>query len=263
MIFDWFENSRRMLKERKSTTDDEWDRRRIWKQEICMLRYLRFNLGKSKDECVKEWKGLKGGTAELYANEPLELDGYLLAQWKKANELGALERLPNIPITEGEVDYLNSLPAPLWVRRYWARLLLYVKSKILSREPPEHDPYVCAYFMRNIGATSRPRDVEATVRRWSLRCGIPFPEKVLHKNNYVSSVYDPRWLGGGKTVIVLRLGEFGPLDGLLDKKTFRCQRCGRKIELTRTNQVCLCPACREHQRRQDKTLSARKNKRVD
>lgn len=263
MIFDWFENSRRMLKERKPTTDDEWDRRRVWRQEICMLRYLRFNLGKSKAECESAWFGLKGGTRETFDYDPLLPPSKFEQQWRKAEEQGKLEEEKPAIITDGELDYLNSLQAPYPVRKYWLRILIYTKFCLTNSKLPVHDNHVNAYFMRESGIESRPENAAKTIRGWSFRCGIPFPETVLQQGMSVSSIYVPNWIGSGTPVAECRPGDVSTVEKLLSRWTFTCPECGAIMERTRANQSPLCVFCRGRHLRTKRAASYRNSKKVD
>jgi len=249
MIFDWEANSMKVLAEGRLSASDDWEARRAFAQELALLRHLIFSKGMGKAEARSVWDGLSGGTAESLAFDPPARDRAFEAEWEAASGAGPNEPLPTVAVTRQEAEYLNSLQAPLDVRRYWIRLLAYVKTKRAMGRTPKDDPRVDSWLMRSAGMPGRRDDEVRRARMWSLRCGVPFPQRVVPYAGGAVNAYFPGWLGGDPAWEG-RLGEFDGLDELLDPGSFLCPRCGTRFERAPRAKTDLCPDCAAEARRE-------------
>ena len=269
MIFDWIANSERILKEGKITDDTESDGVRSWTQETRLLQYLIFDKDLGRDECYEIWKNISGGTYDLLRypvdGDKESQDPRFIEQWKKAFEFGPLRPLPPAPIYREEVDFLNGLEAPLSVRKFWVRLLVYVKTKRALREIPVKKHIVDAALARSAGVPARSDDAARLIQRWSLKCGIPFPVTVVGRGKWTAPAYDPKWVGGTEIVGRFILGEFDGIDDLLVDATFTCPSCGSLFERAPRAKTDLCPDCQKEKDLSDqrayrkRTYKSRKN----
>lgn len=249
MIYDWIANSERILREGKITDDTGSDGVRIWSQETRLLQYLMFSKGFTRGESYEIWKNISGGTHDLLSypvdgGEDSE-DPRFAEQWYKAIEFGPLRPLPFVPVYREEVDFLNGLAAPLPVRRFWARLLVYVKTKRELREIPVKKSLIDASIARSAGVSARSDDAARLIRRWSLKCGIPFPVVVVGRGRWTAPSYSPKWIGGTEVVGNFILGKFDGIDDLLEEATFVCPSCGSLFERAPRAKTDLCPECQK------------------
>lgn len=249
MIYDWIDNSERILREGKITDDTEGDGVRIWSQETRLLQHLMFGKGLSREECYKIWKNISGGTHELLSGSFDESgeseDPRFVEQWYKAIEFGPLHPLPMVPLYREEVDFLNRLAAPLPVRKFWARLLVYVKTKRELREIPAKKILIDASIARSAGISSRSDDAARMIRKWSLKCGVPFPVVVVGRGRWTAPTYSPKWIGGTEVVGNFILGKYDGIDDLLEEATFVCPACGSLFERAPRAKTDLCPDCQK------------------
>lgn len=249
MIFDWTANSERMLAKGSLTLADPWDRRHRWAQQIAFLRHLRFALGKDEEEARAAWDSLKGGSADLWGADRDEAGRDFAEQWRKAGERGPILPPPDVHVTDREAAYLNSLEAPLPVRRYWLRLLVYIKDRRARGKRPKYSPSVDSWMIADAGLPGRPRNAARTVAKWSLRCGIPFPVAPSKGKGEPAVVYVPAWIGEGEPAASARMGSFAEADALLREKAFECPECGRGFERSPKAKTELCPVCAAKRRR--------------
>lgn len=243
MVFDWIANCRRIMSEGTLALGDKWERRMAWAQEVNFVRYLVYGEpGMGRDEAFAAWSSVRGGTAERLAYDPDALRLAFDGQLSKAKALGPLSPLPVVSVTDAEVAYVDGLSAPLEVKGYWLRLLVYLKTKRALGERTTSDRAAESYFMADAGIAGRPCDALATVARWSLRCGTPFRMSV---SSGTPRYQMPGWAGRGSPVVECDLSDAGAPARLLGPKPFVCPECGARFSASGRRKTELCGACYE------------------
>mgnify|MGYP003301079654 CR=1 FL=1 len=254
MIFDWIDNGIKINESKALSEKDGWDRKRKWTQEVNYVRYLKWEEEYSDEQCLESLSLLSNGTAAVYAYDPDEVLRRLNLIMAKAKRLGRLPRIPNVLICEDEVAYLDSLNAPLEIKRFWMGLLVYVKTKRVMYERATYDKGILRELMARAGLKGRYTDLSDRIERWSRRCGVPFPLSVSVKTPFYSV---PRWLGQGEFVAECGLDDYCEAMALLDRKDFTCPECGRRFARPKCAKAFICPVCAEKK----KVLDARERKR--
>ena len=261
MIFDWIENSKRIVDTGSVTLGDEWDRKRVWKQETCLLRYLIFALAKGRDDCRSVWESLKGGTFLDGSLDEYSTEKAFSDQIAAALRLGPLEEAPKVWITDSELSYINSLQAPYEVKKYWARLLVYIKSERSANRLPRKTHTIEAHMRRDAGFFMEGGQSARRERGWSLKCGVPFPVGAFINGKTAFGYYrSAAWMYKGRPAAQVSMGDFRALDALIDRKSFTCPSCGSRFARSDKAMTDLCPVCWAKKNREDKRLYMARNK---
>jgi len=132
MIVDWARNCETIWNTKRLSTDTPEDIRQLFKQELIYLRYLVDVRKYTKEECRSEWEQLANGSASMCLADPEDLSRGFAHTWSKAASFNIdpyhYDRpLQPIQIFQSEINFINSLPVPLWARQYWCALLVYYK----------------------------------------------------------------------------------------------------------------------------------------
>ena len=250
MIFDWIENGEEIHRTGVIPCRDEWERKRVWTQEVNYARYLLYSLGESIGACPARLADLLGGTAEALAYDPDEMLGRLREIALTAKRLGPLEPLPRISVTRGEIRYLDSLSAPADVKRYWLGLLVYIKTKRAGIEKATLDKSVELWLLGKAHVRGRPDYARRRIMEWSLACGSPFRLSVSAKEPFYLV---PSWCDFGRRsaepLVSLKMGEqIESAMRLLDERSFVCPECGARFRRAPRAKTMLCGACSERKK---------------
>lgn len=245
MIFDWQDNSNKVLETHRLSEGDDWEARRKWTQECALLRHVRHGLGWDEDKARSFWEGISNGLKVAMSYDPAEVDRVWDGLWEASGRLGPLKPLSKGWVTEGDLAFLDSLEAPLWVRRYWLALLIWIRSAKATHGMAEYDGHVNAWLLRQVREVPSMGNAKKTLGRWSVACGRPFPLTTARAGKGAKVVYvlDGRF-GGGSVI-----GEFSPSEcasafSLLERKTFVCRVCGARFDSSRFGKMKLCDSCR-------------------
>ena len=140
MIVDWAKHCENIFTTKMLAREDPSDNKSYHKQEIIYLKFLRDVGGYSDSQCFQEWKALKNGTAAEAGGSD---DATLKYTYDRIRDQSVFmykqveykKRLAPVHIYQKEVDFLNGIDAPVWIRQYWLVLLVYYKfvSQLYSR----------------------------------------------------------------------------------------------------------------------------------
>jgi hypothetical protein len=243
MIFDWIKNSEAVIRDRRLSDSDDWEARRRWMQECAAIRHARHSLGWDEGECRRFWGGISNGLAATFSYDESELDRTWEELWEAAGRLGPLKPLPEIAVTDGDLAFLNSLEAPLWVRRYWLCLLVWIRTERALRGAAEYDGYVNAWLIRKAAPGKSVGNAEKSISRWSQRCGRPFPLKAMPSGKGIKAVYALGEKSGGGVAARVSMDGLEDALSLLSGEAFVCKRCGERFDSDRLRRSGLCERC--------------------
>lgn len=250
MIFDWLENSRKVMKENALTVRDEWDEKTKYQQETAYVRYLMFHLRMAEGDIRGKWEALVNGSWVSIALDSYGKEKTYRDQICAAKRLGPLPVLPQVWITQGEIDYLNGLQAPCDVKRCWVRLLVYVKTLLSQGKRAVKKEDVDKWTKESAGMDDGNNHAVRRERYWSLRNGIPFHVKTYFGKDSAFSYYPHMpWMDKGDVICQVSLGDLKGIDALIDRKSFTCELCGRRFERSPRARSGLCDVCRSKIRR--------------
>ena len=264
MIVDWFENCQKIYKTGTLTTEDPSDRKIVHRQEIVYLVFLRTVLHKSEEECYNMWRAIRNGTASIYARDEEQLRNrfclaYNKSQQKKYADIKLDAPLVPVVIYKEEVDFLDDLDAPRWVKQYWAALLLYYKFAGQTTGRVQKSSALNAWCIRHVDYKKKNYGgkCQDIIAKYKMQAGrqiiLDFPARMTESY----PCYRPAFIKyRGTPVLVCRnVGEVDRLMNMIPDSTRACLRCGTRFSVTARTQRSLCSACYKLQRLRDKALS--------
>lgn len=264
MIVDWAKNCERIFKTKKLTMDDAADRLYKYKQEFVYLQYLAQVKLYDEQEVYDEWKRISNRNAPSAIGEFNEAESmadfqkiYGKAKKYTFTRINFKEHLKPIKIYRGEVDFLNKLDVPLWVKQYWACLLFYYKFESQNTKRVQKSRCLNTWCMRQVTGVndirygSHCQDRIAQCRMRMREKGTePFTDYLkLRLDHYPT--YKPNFLQSSgevayETDSVNTVDEFIKLIG---PNMSICTECGKEFEKSSKTKRTVCDECYKKYRR--------------
>jgi len=257
MIVDWARHCENVFTTKSLAREDPSDNKSYHKQEIIYLKFLR-EVGKySDDQCFGEWKKLTNGTAaESAGSNDLTLKliyGKIREQsFSMYQQIDCQKRLSPVCIYQKELDFLNGIDAPVWVRQYWLVLLVYYKFVSQSYSRVFKSPTLNSWSIRQ---------TEYKDKRFGSKCQDKISEYQLKLGRDIMIVsppmkgekhpsYVPEFLetSGAVAKMVVSLEDVGEVIGLILPTVGICEECGRHFEKTAKTKRKLCDICYRQKR---------------
>ena len=251
MILDWAEACDEIFNTHRLLRSDPSDNKSYYKQEIIYLRYLRDVKGYTADECYMNWLALENGTASAQIADASTLrflfhrafgQSYVLYR-----TLDCQHRLAPVTIYQSEIDFLNQLDMPLWVKQYWMALLVYFKFGSQISATVAKTPTLNAWCIRQTAYKdkrygSKCQD-KITKYQQSLSNVVIKVAPPISDEKYVS--YEPTFLTkDGQPVIVLAsLRSIQAAISLVKPSYCTCEKCGRQFEKSAKQKRTMCDTC--------------------
>ena len=221
------------------------------------LRYLHTVRGMSQAECYDMWVALSNGTASMFQDDVETQKATFTLLWHQAwttyVNVNCAKRLRSVQIFTSELGYLNALPAPRWVRQYWAALLFYYKfaSQVNPRVPKSST--VINWCLRQTERRSVVYGGDNHCQDQIWRYSRVLPTRVIIDSpgtkDLPVTTYKPAFLAEGGQVCYEAgsLSEIAGLMSLIAQPSGICQQCGATFPVTPKTKRVLCPECyRQH-----------------
>lgn len=119
-IFDWEENSQRMLLEKRCTT-----KRHQYMELVALIRYL-IDAGENQENIKLQILSIDSTYLNPHKHDYLELENIFSRLWKKAKEQEHFHFSP-IVIYESEIQFINNMEVLRWVKEYILTMLCVYK----------------------------------------------------------------------------------------------------------------------------------------
>lgn len=257
MIFDWLENGKKVLESSKFTVNDTWDKRSLELQERYFLQYIYEELGGSKQECYKIWKSIKGGIAEAFSYDEDHCYIEFKRLYAKMLTMHHNNRLRDLnyqfAISNGEIEYLNSLDAPQWVRQYWLGILIWFKYSMIHTGRSYSHPQIEGWIFKQIDPNHKFKHKKEEIRKWNRHCGMVINRKVVGNHSYVTI----KWADGIITVddpavIIQFPSDITKCLDLIKPEGRICPVCGKQYIFSSKTQRNMCEDCYKVYRRAQK-----------
>lgn len=248
MIFDWTYNCMKIQETHALTLNTSYDRKSFRGQEVFYIRYL-LGLGWGREEIETEWKGLSGGTSEMFSYDEDQLDiefGVLYKKAGKSRKEGRLKLARNLGgtyVTLGEIGYLSRLDAPLWAKRYWLGVLLWFRA---------NSPYYSVLRLNRLLQGDIFRTANPGKEFWhfhdaldelGVKCGRPV--RMATRAGLPAHVILP-WMerepDKSDRIIVCCQEDFVRAAALLSNIRV-CSECGKEYEAPDSSKRTLCDSC--------------------
>lgn len=255
MIFNWSENCKTVLAKKQYTDNDAYDHKTIHKQESFLIKYL-FCAGKNYQQVYNIWLTIKGGTADLFRHDEEQCKSefqFLVNSARKIPEKSFTLGKPTIRVYQSEINHLNKLDAPLWVRKYWLGFLLWYKYVSLQYNVVSSSVSVEGWIFRQIDSEHEFRYKHAEINKWSRKNNNPFKKNVGQGGTYVSV----DWVGPTENIdrvigIYHDPSEFIKFFQFLKEGTHICPICGSEFDFNSKTKREICQKCWEQKERDRK-----------
>lgn len=269
MIVDWKLNCEHINRTKTLTDQDPSDAKYKYKQELIYLKYL-MNIKKmDKQKCYREWLKITNGTASIFRTDKLGCNAQFNKMYQKANnysytKLNYAKRLEPIHIYKQEIDFLNNLDAPLWVRQYWACLLFYYKFESQNTQRVQKSTTLNTWCIKH---------TDIKTKRYGSKCQdiiAQYKNKLNIKviNDYIKigrdhySSYKPDFIQTDGEVIYTAktINEIDKFLKLIKPSMNICTKCGKEFIKTPRTQRTICEECYYKHRREIKNNCDRKRR---
>lgn len=154
MIVDWFRNCKKIEETHLLSDEDPSDNKIRFRQEIVYVNYLLHVKNFTEQEAFDDWCAIQNGVASLFKDDKEQLNIEFRrilnkGQKNKYTKLNYKAELKPITIYQQEVDFLNSLNVPVWIKQYWGCLLFYYKFERQNVKRVEKSPTLNAWCIRH------------------------------------------------------------------------------------------------------------------
>lgn len=266
MIVDWARNGEQIYQTKRLTLEDFADRKTTFRQEIMYIKYLQEALGFNKEQCQQEWKQIINGSAADKINDPDECKIFFNFLWGRAtspqyNKFQCAKKLDPITIYQEELDFLNALQTPLWVKQYWCAMLIYYKFQ--KQNLPANTVFIQRNWLASLWALSltdskekRYSNLQDTIAQWQLRQGVPVMKYLV---NGTLNLYHPEFIcDQGHVCIQIDNIEQSAIVLTYLVNQIRCSNCGEWFTRSEHCQRTLCLKCYTDMRKQRDAQNKRK-----
>ena len=253
MILDWAELCSRIYETRALLRDDPSDNKQYRKQEAVFIRYLHLVHGLSPEDCYATWASLANGTAATFANDPNAQRLTFTAIWYQAFTTYAgvdcVHHLKPIAIFTSELEYLNSLPVPRWIRQYWGALLFYYKFAVQVNTRVPKTSTVINWCLRQTERRSAVYGGDHHCQEQIWKSAHTLPDRVILDSpgtkDLPVATYKPAFLAetGSVCYRANSLTEVGGFLSLITAPSRTCTCCGAAFEVNSKTKRQLCPTC--------------------
>lgn len=239
------------------------------RQEILYLVYLRNVLKYNKEQIFDEWLSIKNGTASFFISDKEQLTiefSHLFAKSEKPIYNNHLLSTPLEPIKifKSEINFLNSLDTPLWVKEYWFCLLFYYKFEVQNQKRVQLSTSLnnwCIKQCRSIKAKyyhNAPEEIVKSKKRLEKN----IIDYHLKQSEEKYNSYTPSFLASDGEIkkIYYCLDDIKKAIKLVKDIKIKCSKCGKSFVKTSKTKTTLCPQCYIDHRRESKRKSYEKCK---
>lgn len=258
-------NCQRMI-EFNSFQTDYWHN-----DELCwLIKYLKDNHF-PKDKIYSIWKEFRKIDKPEFDDKMLEdnFDSF----YNSAMRVSISKTYPQIIIYQEEIDYINSLAAPLWIRQFVYLMMLHIK--VTGDEIYDFLPFVDYYkflSIKNNHSTILKRQLSKTLKKFGILKDIEIVEEydelpVCDEKGLQIGVENNVTIINKRLQIRLLVGTcnnvFVKYENILDailnigiiNSNYKCPVCGNQYEYTERMQRNICEECYRKQRQKRKNFA--------
>ncbi len=258
MILDWNAQCYKIHTTRKLDRSDPSDNKSIFSQETHYIKFLLMREIPYRD-IYYHWTRIKNGMAAAFKDDP-ELQvatfGRIYKAAENISEKSFKHHYATIRIYKSEVDFLNSIKAPIWVKQYWMAMLVYWKFASQHTKNVVVDSTLCNWAMRHTQVKDTRyglyQDKIAQYNR--LESGYVINTGIIKRKN--CRVYWFDWVGDRSDeefVEIKNLDNCKKALKLISANVQICSLCGKQFKASSRQRTTLCPECYKKERRKYKT----------
>ena len=262
MIVDWYDNCVKIHKKHRLSDADQSDRKYSVKQEVVYLIFLRSVLKLDKDQCYSCWCKITNGTASVYCADLEEQQAVFDRLWIKSQkhkyvDVSVTNRLKPVHIYKSEVDYINALNAPIWVKQYWLCLLLYYKFAVQISPIVQKTQTLNSWCIRQVDYKKKNYGgkCQDLIADWMRRNNKPVFETYASKTSKDRNpLYKPLFLneGGDVAITCNKISGVKRVTKLACDFVAKCPVCGCSFVVNPKTKRVLCANCYNAERKRKK-----------
>ena len=172
-------------------------------------------------------------------------------------------KLQPVIFYQEELDYLNGLEAPMWVKQYWCAMLIYYKFQ--KQNLPDEYPFVQRTWLVSLWALSltnskekRYSNLQDVIAQWQMRQNVPVMQYDIRDT---INLYRPAFICNDGTIIaqIDDINEVQSIMGLILDQIC-CIDCGTWFARNFHCRRKLCSACYAKRIKQKDVLRKRRHK---
>ena len=254
MILDWNTQCKKIHKLKKLSRDDPSDNKRVFSQEAHYVKYLMIE-GCNQLQIYDHWRKLKNGTASVFKDDP-DLQVSMFAKiFKSGKEISAKvfeQHYEPIKIYKTEIQYLNSVKAPVWVKQYWLSMLIYWKFASQHAKTILINTTLCNWAMKHADIKNQRygRHQDEIAQYNKLENGYVLSTGIAKKQNGRNFWFD--WIkpdNEGEFIEVESLDKIKKPLKLITGNYKICPKCGKRFAFGGKSKTELCPVCYAEERK--------------
>lgn len=259
MILDWAKQCKKIHETKVLSTEDPADNKKRFMQEIVYLCYLKNVLGKTESECFALWKEIQNGVAKIFSDDEEQLMIEFNSLYKKTEEpkyknINCAKELKPIKIYRPEIEFLNSLNAPVWVKQYWLCLLTYYKFDVQIHRRVQKTKTLNAWAIRQTSFKSKNYggDCQDTIAQYKLQNNtVKIIDDIQRGISEAYPVYKPDFIHY-KGKVMYTCDDINDIQNILPliKNNVRyCEKCGREFVVSTKTKRKICEKCYKNYRK--------------
>lgn len=261
MIIDWINTCDIIYKTNHILETDQSERKIKLRQEIVYIRYLREYKHLNKMGSFNKWKILHGGIADLIGEDENELEYRFDLLWtsslnQKYNTKEYNTEIKPITIYQSEVDFLNNLDAPLWIKQYWGALLFYYKFESQKTSVVYKNSTINAWCIRHTCFKSKNYggNCQDIIAKYKKQNSVD-----IIKDYIVASTpaYKPMFAVNDGEVFgkYVNIDEIDQFINSIQQGFKKCELCGSSFKISSKTKRKICDLCYIKKRREQSRVS--------
>jgi len=258
MILDWSRHCYKIHEKKKLSRDDPSDNKSIFSQEAHYIKFLSLK-GLTYADIYFHWAKIKNGTASAFKGDPELMVTTFTKIYKSSLNVSDKvfsQHYEPIKIYKRELEFLNSIEAPVWVRQYWLCMLIYWKFSSQYTQTTLINTTLCNWAIRNTNIKNKKfgRHQDEIAKYNRLESGYVLSTDIVKKRNGRKYWFD--WIKpdeDGEFIEIKNLDNLKKPLKLIRENVKTCQKCGKKFTYGGKSKTNLCPKCYAEERRRYKT----------
>lgn len=268
MVVNWKKHCEKIYETKLLATKEISDKKRINQQEIMYVKYLT-TLGKDKLECFNEWLHLKNGIAKEFKKDTeqqvIQFKYVYNAAMRVSNEI-LNKDISKVEIFQEEIDFINNLNAPVWMRQYWGIMLVNYKFQKQIYNNVKFSPTLRAWAFRQITGLNQLRysNHAQQLRDKEIELGVRLINVYMSndKKSMICYTMDCCKSSGTPVLEINDIQDSKEILKLITKSYKICNVCGKHFVSGAKSKREMCDSCYKKYRRKYKTEFERKKRKA-
>lgn len=248
MILDWNAHCYKIHTTHKLDRSDPSNNKSIFSQETHYVKYLLMkNL--TGPQILEYWRRIKNGMAAVFSDDPelrISTFGRIYKAAQNIPEKDFNRHYVPVKIYKSEINFLNKVDAPIWVKQYWMTMLIYWKFASQHTKNVNIDTTLCNWAMRHTSLKdTRFGLYQDKIAQYNhLKSGYVMNTGIIKSRNCRNYWFD--WSvekSNEEFVEIKNLDNCKTALKLLSGTRPKCRLCGKTFDLSLRRHTDLCPEC--------------------